>query len=82
MNGEVISFRVGHEQHAEILAECDRLGITITEYMHRKLSTAKHFDKTIRTIKGQINSTLRLFNLFGDPKAAARRLEKLIDWIE
>lgn len=82
MTDEVISFRVGHEQHSEILAECDRLGITKTEYMQRKLSTAKHFDSTIRTIKKQLKSVLRLFNLFNNPNAAIRRLEELIDWIE
>ena len=82
MTGEVISFRVGHEQYAEILAECDRLGITVTEYMHRKLSTAKHFERTIRTIKRQLKSVLRLLNLFNNPSTAKRRLEELIDWLE
>jgi len=82
MIGEVISFRVGHEQYAEILAECDRLGITKTEYLHRKLSTAKHFDITIRKIKSRLKIALRLFNLFNKPSAAIRRLEELIDWLE
>jgi len=82
MIGEVISFRVGHEQHDEILAECDRLGITKTEYMQRKLSTAKHFDRTIRTIKGQIKTALRSLNLSDNPNAAIRRLEELLDWLE
>jgi len=82
MTGEVISFRVGHEHYAEILAECDRVGITVTEYMQRKLSTAKHFDRTIRTIKRQLKSVLRLFNLFNKPSTAIRRLEELIDWLE
>lgn len=82
MNNEVISFRTGQWQHAEILAECDRNNITITEYMHRKLSTAKIAEATNRRIKRDLKSTLRLINLFNNPTAAANKLEDLIEWME
>lgn len=59
MISDVISFRPSPEQHLKLMAECDLLGITITEVMIRKLASLEMLQTQMQGVKDS------LFDLIG-----------------
>jgi hypothetical protein len=76
---KVISLRVSYEKYEKMILECDAKGITITEFIERKIAAAGAVKEFKEEIANKIESAYKHVDSF--PEIAKRRLEKLLDFI-
>ena len=82
MKDNVMSFRTGDRLYTEILAECDRLGITKSEYILRIFRTAKFSRMKMNSICRRLKSVKWTMELYDDPTTAVKMLDEIIEWLE
>jgi hypothetical protein len=82
MEAEVICFRPGPDLMMEIMAECNLLGITKTEYVLRKIFAAMNNEKEMQRISRKIGRVILSLNASDSPNRAIELLEELRHSIE
>jgi len=82
MEAEIICFRPGTDLMMEIMAECDLLGISRTDYVLRKIYSAKMIEKELQRISRKIGRVIFSLNTSDSPNPAIELLEELRHSIE
>ena len=82
MEAEIICFRPGTDLMMEIMAECDLLGISRTDYVLRKIYSAKMIEKELQRISRKIGRVIFSLNTSDSPNPAIEMLEELRHSIE
>ena len=82
MEAEIICFRPGNDLMMEIMAECDLLGISRTDYVLRKIYSAKMIEKELQRISRKIGRVIFSLNTSDSPNPAIEMLEELRHSIE
>ena len=82
MEAEIICFRPGTDLMMEIMAECDLLGISRTDYVLRKIYSAKMIEKELQRISRKIGRVIFSLNTSDGPNQAIEMLEELRNSIE
>ena len=82
MEAEIICFRPGTDLMMEIMAECDLLGISRTDYVLRKIYSAKMIEKELQRISRKIGRVIFSLNTSDGPNPAIEMLEELRNSIE
>lgn len=83
MKAEVISFRPGPIIHERIMAECDWLGISVTEFMIRKLASVDTLKQELLEVKEAILEIIDWAEENGKASVfAIGRLKRLADSID
>lgn len=82
MEAEIICFRPGTDLMMEIMAECDLLGISRTDYVLRKIYSAKMIEKELQRISRKIGRVILSLNTSDSPNPAIEMLEELRHSIE
>ena len=76
---KVLSLRIPYPQDEKIVLECEAKGITVTEFLERKIAAAGAVKEFKEEIANKIESAYKHVDSF--PEIAKRRLEKLLDFI-
>jgi hypothetical protein len=82
MEAEIICFRPGTDLMMEIMAECDLLGISRTDYVLRKIYSAKMIEKELQRISRKIGRVIVSLNTSDSPNPAIEMLDELRNSIE
>jgi hypothetical protein len=77
---KVISLRVSYEKYEEIILECEAKGISVTEFIERKIAAAGAVKKFKEEIAQKIESAYEVIDL--SPTFAKNKLRRALKFIE
>lgn len=75
-DSKVISVRVSESKYEKILLECEAKGITVSEYLERKMALAGSIKELKKDIAEKVESAYRFIDL--TPRFAKNKLMRIL----
>lgn len=79
MDTKVISLRISYEKYEKIILECEAKGITVTEFIERKIAEAGAIKKFKEEVIQRIESAHEIID--ASPNFAKNRLRRALIFI-
>jgi len=77
---KVVSLRIAYDKYEKMILECDAKGITVSEFIERKIAAADALKKFKQDIVQRIESAHEIMD--SSPTIAKNKLRRILKFIE